>query len=1194
MRRATLSDPAGKIIAPPPMYKRIQALELTDPSIPGEIVLDTSGKLLKKYFEYSGPIGSLVETYNNWVFRILPRQISSRSITIPQGIVTFENIIYDFPGYKTTDNKFTKLLPKMARDSGYTYSGTISADLVLNAGTPQEERLNKKLLGKIPVMLGSKLDYLSEMSPAELIESGESVNDPFGYFIIKGAEKVILIQEKLRINQIMLYNSSTKGDVVCKMTCQTILGSSIVTLGVGKTESIEIHLAFMGRTASPSDKLGNTVPVFMLFRLLGVQNPEDMLKYISKFTSNRWIKKLWVQLQPTFVELSQIGDDIEHIATQKGIGNIDRGQKISDIMTSIKKELFPQIPPDNIEQKLNMLSMMVVRLAEYMIGVRDLDDRDNWGNKRLESAGRSIEQLFGNIWRDHITNAQDKINENRISGLNAVIRELKPSFISDNFESSFQSNNWGVKGSYMPKENITDQLSRESILAVYSHLTKVNTPTSRKAKQAKIRMVNMSQLGYIGPAESPEGIQCGLVKNLAITAWISVERDENTILSKIGKYISKQPQENTPTTILLNGKFEGWCDGPGLRNLLVSFRRSGAIPKDVAVVLDRRNALYVFSDGGRPTRPLLVVENGILVIERKDLWEADFEELIRQGAVEYIDALEQEYIYLAQGLDFLNDTSNLEEAQRNQQEALNVLESLLSLSRKNGEDPDTGAHAYSINEAKEKVSQASDILNEEQNRRNYTHCEMDPTAVYSISASLIPMINRNQGPRNTYQASMGKQALGIYHSNHTTRFDTTSKLLAYPSRPLFEVQMNQLLGLSDMPSGDTVILAIMMYTGYNQEDAIIMNKASIDRGLFRQVVYKSYKTVAETGEEFGRPEVRPGESSSRYAAIDDNGLPKIGAAVREGDCIIGKIRRDDIGNIKNSCTYVDIGQEGVVDRILVSTNPSGKRVVKVKIREIRKPVIGDKYASRYAQKGTIGMILPQEDMPFTKDGVVPDIIINPLALPSRMTIAKVIEIVASKESAFSGERVNATSFRNFDLDQFMRNLVQYGYNHSGKELMQSGFDGKPFEARIFIGPCYYQALRHHVQDKIQMRQIGGIKQPSKQPVGGRKHHGGLRFGEMERDAAISHGASYFLQDTLCTRSDAYEIPICIECGTIAISNFVDKTFKCRACGDEARFGKCTIPYAYKLLTNMLGGAGFNLRFHVKPESTETRVLEIEY
>jgi len=1701
MDEAKTIDPFEKIPIVPPLVRRVEALEFTNPEIPGDIKVDIQGRLLKSWVEMEGILGSHIETYDNWIINVIKKQLASRTFRIPQGEVTVMNPVFYPPRISDSDNTWIPLTPQMARDNGYTYAAELYVDYVLNAGTAKEEKLTQSFFGKIPVMLGSVICHLRGKTDKEKIEMGECPSDPLGYFIIKGSEKVILIQEKLRTNRIFIYHPTTKDTVVCKMTCSTITGSSNVTITRGKkSNSLKIHLAFMGRSKGKSNKIGNTISVFQVYRMLGIKDPNQILQMISLFTKKEYIRKIWVQLQPTFVKLAQVGDDIEHISKKKGLGNMDYGIKRASIMRDLKNELFPHIPPENITQKLYMLSIMVARYAEYLIGERRLDDRDNWSNKRLESAGRSLEQLFGNIWRDVVTKAQDTIETKSLQGLQSVKREINSSFIADNFVSSFNSNNWGVQGSYMPKENITDTLKRDSVTAVYSHLTKINTPTNRRAKQIKIRLVQMSQLGYVCPVETPEGEQCltldtpvlksdgswsqigdmrdgdnvitvdpsdytrensgihssfqyhtkerskklyrlttvngrtiratedhpfltkdgwktvdqigpsdkvcvypvmgpvsnevsesvildrnlftknltgvvktslidchlkvleekkilplrstssmvpvlarmggytladgtlavynetpmlsesfgqkadavsfeddverlgfdkvtigyreteitdkntsrltihhtyrvqhssalaslmialgfsfgrktslprkpvphwimngsdlikrefvsgfqggdgtaihyskrkgkvkaysftigetiqhiepqyrnsmykfmlqmgilirdlgvevtrvivredpnssnlvalydisrkeenlvkymdvigyrycstklrkgmvvseylkykrriikirkqlkntviemykggltirkiadklsiryrkagsiieywrekgistntlappgtltieeflatnpvhkdyiflqlekkdlvnpdyvadfttvsqnhsfvangfvthncGLVKNTSITNYISVERGENIILENISKYISNLPTEQLSTPLILNGKFMGWCAGESLRTHCVALRRRLILSKDTAIVLPNDGFLYIYTDAARPTRPLLIVDpsNNQLVIENKELWEADMQTLMEQGCVEYIDAFEQEYIQLAQGIeDIQARASELDEAVRNHQEAIERLAQLEA--ERDGttrEDPEVTIRkrtieiVRTIEDAQEMVSQAANTLQDLQKLPPYTHSELDPTAILGIAASLIPLSNHNQAPRNTYQCSMGKQALGIYHSQHTQRFDTTSKCLAYPSRPLFQTQMDEVLGLNTLPAGDTVILAIMTYTGYNQEDAIIMNKAAIDRGLFRQVIYKSYKNVQKrtrnTVEEFTRPEVKKGEAPERYAAIDEKGIARLGSFVREGDCIIGKIRKNIVtGGVENASTYVGVGQKGIVDRVLVSTNPEGMRVVKVKLRQIRKPIMGDKFASRHAQKATIGLILDQEDMPFTSSGMTPDIIINPHCIPSRMTIAKMIEIVTSKIAAFSGERVNATAYRRFNVKEFKENLRQYGYSPSGKERLYSGFTGKPFEALIYTGPCYYQTLRHHVMDKIQMRSKGAIKQLSHQPVSGRARKGGQRFGEMERDAIISHGASAFLQERLCLVSDAYQAVYCSNCGTIAIANHVSDKFVCRSCDDDAKFGTCTIPYAYKLLTHMLAGAGFNLQFGMADEA----------
>ena len=1815
MEVRNIDYPSDNIVAVSPITKRIEALEFTDPHIPGEIVVDQAGKLLKKWFQFEGKIGSLIDEFNNWINSKLSQQISSRTLMLDEGEVTFENQILFKPRIATGTNTWAPLTPQMARESGYSYLSELYVDLVLNKGNENEERLEKVFIGKIPIMLGSVLDYLSEKSERERVEMGESIYDPLGYFIIKGTEKVILIQEQLRSNKFFVFNSTSKGDVVCKVTNNTLMGATNIVMKKGKRSgALKIHLGFLGRT-KPNNKMGNTVSVFQIYRMLGMSDPTEILKHLSQFTKPQYVNRMFVALQPTFVKLSKIGDDIEYISKKKGLGTISYDIRKSDIMNSLINELFPQVPSDDIDTKLNMLSIMTVRLLEYLIGVRDLDDRDNWGNKQLVSAGKSLERLFSSVWKEVINRAQDEIVKKKLHGLQSVRRVINTGFFTDNFVNSFTANNWGVQTSYLPKENITDILKRDSVLSVYSHLTKINTPTSRKAKSPKIRLVQMSQLGYVSAAETPEGQQCltgdteimmadgtyklmkdivetdivasfnprtekiefsgiynlfhfntadkpdkriykltdeynntvrgtgdhpfytqrgwvkmdeldprndilyyiseltihftriisiekvddeevydfttisdnhsfiangfvthncGLVKNSAMTNYISVERPESIVLEHVTPYINKIKTEQTPNPFMLNGVFRGWVDGVGLRDYCVGLRRKLILFKDTLIVLDREGYFNIYTDGSRPTRPLLVVDvDGVLVIEKKNLWDADMETLLREGCVEYIDAWEQESIMLAQQMDEVSQRKR--ELARAVRESQSLAEKLSSLEKELEEFTGTPVELRRLRETiidtKTMKSQAEVTVKELTELPRYTHSELDPTAIESIAVSIIPLPETNPGPRLTYQAGMGKQALGIYHSNHIERFETTAKVLAYPSRPLFETQMNEVLGLNELPAGEMVILAITTYGGYSQEDAIIMSQGAIDRGLFRYTVYKTYKSVQKRTrfavEEFGRPEIRKGEPEERYHAIDENGLPRLGSFVREGDCVIGKIRKFiTTGKVENASSYVEIKQEGVIDRVLVSTNPEGNRVVKVKIRQVRKPILGDKFAcfspdheiltengwiniteltlshkvctlnsktgkifydhptklhqydcndnlisfrngkvdllvtknhnmfcknkfgvkyelvqaqecigkkkyfsnmigeflvsdddlayvpyngkvycctvpsgiiyvrrngkpvwtgnSRYAQKGTIGMILPDEDMPFTADGVRPDIIINPhcfpkdtpvsthkgyskrigdfseeggekvwcfdenndtltvsksmgmeskgkreiirvflqdgrvmkctpdhrlltvengkyewvqaqhcsgkkivcglempldkpeldqgstwkletaeydftldtnenrektlafarilgyvltdkrasnkydilsiqedldinasvyedielnnngfpifiledncpksiireflgslfgqcsdipkleenklsfvwktdctqelsilleklgldvkiyktynkiyinfknsqdfalnigfrynlilsyklsaaltywrhkenggqlnlnewfnyikynknnntftldiiklesegieevydigvydhhnfLAhgtvvhncIPSRMTIGKLIEIVTSKVAAFDGERVNATGFRRFDVKEFMRNLVQYGYASSGKERMYSGLTGKPLQALIFTGPCYYQALRHHVSDKIQMRARGGVKALTRQPVGGRKRGGGQRVGEMERDAIISHGASAFLNERLCLVSDAYETVYCSNCGTIAIANHIDNKYVCRKCEDDAEFGTCTIPYSFKLLTQLLAGAHYKVTLNLK-------------
>lgn len=1181
------------IVAVDPIVRRVEALETADNRIPGEIAIDEHGLLKKAYLEFDGIANPLIEAYDQWVTRILPAQIASKTITIPEGTVVFDRLFITKPSISVGD-EVKPLYPQRCRNAGLTYSASLAVDAVLypNDQGPTE-RLEKIPIGKIPVMLFSSLCHLRNLSDYELLRVGECTQDPGGYFIIKGSERLCLIQEKLRLNRIFVFNGDTKGNVVCRMTCPTLKGSTIVNLAIGKRRGIKLSLHFMGKNSKGKN---NTIGVFQAFRLMALKypvtlaslsDPNVMLALVSQHTNPDSMKKIWFALQASFLKLNMVGDDIEYLARKKKITSLSYEMKKDAILSGLEHELFPQMDGQPVLRKIQMLSAMIARLAEFMAGLRPLDNRDSWSNKRLETAARSMEQLFSGLFNKVTTQCQETITEKRLKGLDAVRRSLSPAIITDELVQSFNGN-WGVKGSYF-KENITDIVKRDNQLATISHLMRVNTPTSRQAKQPHIRLVQMTQLGYICPAETPEGEGCGLLKNLAVTCYISIERDETPIHQAIEPYIAPDPTPQATTRCWLNGKLLGFCAGPALRDWCVHQRRTLRFYKDTCIVLDEGN-LYIYCDGARPTRPLLIVnqETGQLVIKEKNLWAANMQTLLAEGCVEYIDAWEQESILLAQSIWAMEAKQNEINRAR---EIINEAQALLEKAQR-GEPvfittPD-GQYEVNTEQLQQRRGQAQEVLDRLTRVRWFSHCELDPSAYLGHAASVIPLPDHNQAPRNTYQCGMGKQALGIYHSNQHQRFDNMTKTLAFPSRPLFEPQLNEIIGLNDLPAGETAIIAVMTYLGYNQEDAFIFNRAAIERGLFRMlkhIVYKAaQKQTRDVIEYFARPEVRKGEPAGRYANIDENGLIRVGAYVKQGDCVIGKVRRNNVLNtVENASVFAGVGEEGIVERVLVTPNAENMLVVKVKIRTVREPIIGDKFASRSAQKGTIGLILNEEDMPFTAQGIRPDIIINPHCIPSRMTLGKVIEIATSKLAALRGERMNATAHRPFDLQGLQENLVQYGYQQNGNEVMYSGITGKQFKAQIFVGPCYYQALRHHVLDKIQARARGAIKPITHQPVGGRTTDGGssLRFGEMDRDAIISWGASEFLKERLCGVSDAYKTVWCQTCGTIAIANHVTKQYICRSCRDQGNFGTVTIPYVFKLLTHLLNAAGLNMRLDMR-------------
>ncbi|EJW03932.1 DNA-directed RNA polymerase II subunit RPB2, partial [Edhazardia aedis USNM 41457] len=506
---------------------------------------------------------------------------------------------------------------------------------------------------------------------------------------------------------------------------------------------------------------------------------------------------------------------------------------------------------------------------------------------------------------------------------------------------------------------------------------------------------------------------------------------------------------------------------------------------------------------------------------------------------------------------------------------------LVNTNEKNSNVSINGNNIKSVNDFSNINSSNNRNIVDNTGSTSYTHCEINPAMILGICASVIPFPDHNQSPRNTYQSAMGKQAMGIFSTNYLHRMDTLSNILYYPQQPLVPNKSMDYLKFNSLPAGQNAIVAIACYSGYNQEDSVIMNQSSIDRGLFRSFFYRTYTDQESSRpgliEEFGKP-VR-GEvarmKNLNYSKIDKDGLITEGTQVLGDDVLIGKIKKMTVNNdpelsLIDGSTAMRSTETGIVDKVILTTR-DGYKFVKVKVRSNRIPQMGDKFASRHGQKGTIGITLKQEDMPFTAEGIVPDIIINPHAIPSRMTIGHLIECLCGKVGALKGEKGNGTPFnQKVTVESVSNELFKLGYNKRGFEVFYNGFTGRKLEAQLFFGPTFYQRLKHMVDDKIHARARGPVQILTRQPVEGRSRDGGLRFGEMERDCIISHGCSLFLKERLFEVSDKYEIAVCRLCGFM--------TTTCN-CGGETV--KIDVPYAFKLLVQELNAMNINLNFEVE-------------
>ncbi len=585
------------------------------------------------------------------------------------------------------------------------------------------------------------------------------------------------------------------------------------------------------------------------------------------------------------------------------------------------------------------------------------------------------------------------------------------------------------------------------------------------------------------------------------------------------------------TKIYFNNRFIATCKNPiEFTHEMRAKRRAGEINNEMNITYyDNQNEIYIFTDSGRARRPLIIVYDGVPALTD---WHIEdiangllkWEDLFNRGILEFLDAEEEENAYIAMNLAELS--------------------------------------------------------------RDHTHLEIDPSTMLGICAGVIPFAEHNSSPRNTMEAGMIKQALGYYTSNYNLRVDLRAHLLHYPQTPLIQTRFLNTIGYNERPSGENLVIAQLSYEGYNMEDAIVINKSSLERGLGRSSFFRSYQASERRypgGQEdkFEIPEIgiKGYRSYESYENLDMDGLINPESHVESGDVLIGKTSPprflgdiNEFGTIserrRETSVTVRYGDKGIVDAVLLTETLEGSQLAHVRIRDTRQPELGDKLSSRHGQKGVIGLIVPQDDMPFTEDGIVPDIIINPHAIPSRMSIGLVLEMIAGKAACMDGCHIDGTPFNDIG-DEIKYVLKENGFESAGCESLYNGTTGERFEAEIFMGVAYYQKLHHMTTDKVYARSTGPVQVLTRQPTEGRAHEGGLRFGEMERDCLIAHGAALSLKERLLDESDKYEAIVCNDCGMLAVYDKNKRKVYCPICGDDTDMYPIEISYAFKLLLDEL-------------------------
>ena len=1093
----------------------------------------------KAFFKEKGLVRQHLDSYNEFVEKGLQEvinEVGEIDIEVPESpykiklgqvwIIDPQSKI-NGPYITEVDGTKHEIYPLEARFRTLSYSAPLSLEMTpIVDGREQETEL--VLIGDLCIMLKSKLCVLSQLLPEELIAHGEDPNDPGGYFIINGSERVIVAIEDLAPNRVLV-DIDARG-------AAPVYQAKIFSTTVGFRARIELRLKSDGTINVSMPGVPTEIPFVIVMRALGLKSDKEIADAVSPN------KIMQSEMEPSFEKalgIDSVAEAVMYIGSRVAHGQVEeyRRQKAESILD---RNFLPHIGRtlDKRRDKALFLGEMATRVIELKLGKRRQDDKDHFKNKRLKLAGPLLADLFRIAFRNLTRDIKYQLERMGVKRqLLTVSAAVRPGIITERLQHASATGNWG-RG----RVGITQLLDRTNHTSTLSHLRRLQSPLSRSQPNFEARDLHPTHWGRLCPNETPEGSNCGLVKNLALSSCISVSVNSEKVkqtLYKMGVIPVQEANESiweSSAKVFVDGNLIGYSLSP--EELVAEVRkkrRQGEISTEVnasffSKIYGARDEIYVNCDEGRVQRPLIIVEKGVPKLQSEHVekirsGEWTWADLVKNGIVEYIDAEEEENLHIA----------------------------------------------LSYSEVKPE----------------HTHVEITTYSILGICASIVPYAEHNQSPRNSYEAAMAKQALGIHSTNFLLRVDSRSHILHYPQKPLVDTRPMDIIGYDLRPSGQNCVVAVVSFEGYNMEDALIFNKASIERGLARSTFYRIYEAecrqyLGGLKDKFVTPEpgIRGYRGEQYYRLLEPDGIVGLESEVVGGDVLIGRTspprfleeyKEFEVKGPTMRDTSVDIrpAETGIVDAIFVTQTGEGSKLVKVRVRDQRTPELGDKFASRHGQKGVIGMIVPQEDIPFSTDGVVPDVIINPHAMPSRMTIGQFLESIAGKVAAVRGRPVDGTPFISESPEQLKKMLIDFGFSPSGREVLYNGITGEKFSADIFMGVVYYQKLHHMVADKIHARARGQVQMLTRQPTEGRARGGGLRFGEMERDCIIGHGAAMLLRDRLLEESDKYLLYVCENCGFIAFYDIKQRKYVCRVCEEKAQISPVTVSYAFKLLLQEL-------------------------
>jgi len=872
------------------------------------------------------------------------------------------------------------------------------------------------------------------------------------------------------------------------------------------------------------------IPAIVLLKSLGLISDAEIAKLIKKQNDN-----LIVNLYE-FASISSINEALMWIAEKSSLQGTNK-EMLDRVKQRIDSYFLPHIGLDK-DSRLEKARTLCKFIKQFYVAKEhpedSMTDKDHYANKRILLSGDLLSSLFRvnmNILLREIQHSLQKtVKRRKFYSIKTI---AKSTLFTHRVESAIATGAWIGE-----RSGVTQNMDKNNSFSVLSQLQRVTSTLPGEQENFAARTVHPTHYGRFCPIETPEGTEIGLRKNLALLARISIRTNEDPkkILSTFESVGLVSEGENID--VFYNGRFIGVVkNAEDFANNVKEERRKGNLSIEMSVKYEKfLETIFLNSEEGRVLRPLVILDRGISRLKKEHLeliknGNLKWEELIKGGIIEYLDASEEDDCYIA--------------------------------------------------------------LDEKDITEEHTHLEVDKIDCLGVSVSLIPFANHDPPARMVKGGSRAyRQGLGVYVGNFPVRVDTDVSLLHYPQKPLVRSFIYDTLDVH--PVGQNVVLAVLPYEGYNLEDAIVLNQGSVDRGFGRSSKFRPYTSIelnyaGGLKDEITIPnkDVSGYRTEESYRFLENDGIVYTEAELTEGEVVIGKVsppkflseaREISIQTKKENSSAIRQEEKGTVDAVFITQDKEGNKIVQVRTRELRIPEIGDKFSVPHGQKGVVGFIAPEMNIPFTSMGIRPDILFNPHGIPSRMTVGYLMDVLAGKVAALSGNTVDATPFFGEDIDTLENNLIKLGFRENGKEVMYNGITGKRMPVKIFIGSMFYLKLKYMVADKMHSRASGKIALLTRQPIEGRSRGGALRLGEMEQEALVGHGASLLLKERY--DSDKVIINICSRCGSLVIDDQIHNKKVCSLCNSN-QVEPIEVSYAFKLLIEELQSLHLLTKFELK-------------